>query len=62
MMESIAAASMAMSQARFESAYDMAVMKKTMDTQEQQAETLINDMLAGVPMNIPSQYGFDVYG
>ena len=61
MMESIAAASMSMSQAQFASAYDMAIMKKSMNAQEQQAETLINDMLAGVPMNIPSQYGFDVY-
>ena len=62
MMESIAAASMSMSQAQFEQAYDIAVMKKSMTSQEQQAEALINDMLAGVPMNIPSQYGFDVYG
>ena len=51
-----------MSQAQFENAYDMAIMKKSMNMQEQQAETLINDMLAGVPLNIPSQYGFDVYG
>ena len=62
MMESIASASVSMSQAQFESAYDMADMKKSMNAQEQQAEALINDMLAGVPMNIPSQYGFDVYG
>ena len=62
MMDSIASASMSMSQAQCELAYDMAVMKKSMNAQEQQAEALINDMLAGVPMNIPSQYGFDVYG
>lgn len=62
MMESIAAASMSMSQAQFESSYELAVMKKSMNAQEQQAEALINDMLAGVPMNIPSQHGFDVYG
>ena len=62
MMESIAAASMSMSQAQFEQAYDIAVMKKSLTSQEQQADALINDMLAGVPMNIPSQYGFDVYG
>lgn len=58
MMESIAAASMTMSQMQFENAYDIAVMKKSMNMQEQQAEALINDMLAGVP----SQYNFDVYG
>lgn len=62
MMESIAAASMSMSQAQFESAYDIAVMKKSMNMQEQQAETLINEMLAAVPVQAPSQYGFDVYG
>ena len=60
MMDSIAAASMSMSQAQFESAYDMAVMKKSMNMQEQQAEMLINQMLAAVPVP-PSQYGFDVY-
>ena len=62
MMESIAAASMSMSQAQFESAYDIAVMKKSMNMQEQQAETLINEMLAAVPVQAPGQYGFDVYG
>ena len=35
-------------------------MKKSMDSMESQAETLINDMLAAVPA--PSQYNFDVYG
>ena len=61
MMESIAAASMSMSQMEFENAYDIAVMKKAMNMEAQQAEALINEMLEGVP-NIPSQYGFDVYG
>ncbi len=60
MMESIAAASMSMSQAQLATAYDTAIMKKSMDSMESQAETLINDMLAAVPA--PSQYGFDVYG
>ena len=60
MMESIAAASMSMSQMEFANAYDMAILKKSMESMEAQAETLINDMLAGVPA--PSQYGFDVYG
>ena len=60
MMDSIAALSMSMSQAQFAAAYDTAIMKKSMDSMESQAETLINDMLAAVPA--PSQYGFDVYG
>lgn len=60
MMESIAAASMSVSQAQVESAYDMAVMKISMNAQEQQAEALINEMLAAVPA--PGQYGLDVYG
>ena len=60
MMESIAAASMSMSQMEFANAYDMAILKKSMESMEAQAETLITDMLAAVPA--PSQYGFDVYG
>ena len=60
MMESIAPASMSMSQMEFANAYDMAILKKSMESMEAQAETLINDMLAAVPA--PSQYGFDVYG
>lgn len=60
MMDSIAAASMSMSQAQFASAYETAIMKKSMDSMESQAASLINDMLAAVPA--PSQYGFDVYG
>ena len=59
MMDSIAAASMSLSQAQFASAYDTAILKKSMDSMESQAETLINDMLAAVPA--PSQYSFDVY-
>ena len=60
MMESIAAASMSMSQMEFANAYDMAILKKSMESMEARAETRINDMLAAVPA--PSQYGFDVYG
>lgn len=60
MMESIAAASMSMSQMEFENAYDMAILKKSMVSMESQAEALINDMLAAVPT--PGQYGFDVQG
>lgn len=61
MMESIAAASMSMAQAQFATAYDTAMVKKSMDSMESQAEALINDMLAAVPNGAPSQYGFDVY-
>lgn len=60
MMESIAAASMSMSQMEFENAYDMAILKKSMVSMESQAEALINDMLAAVPA--PGQHGFDVQG
>ena len=45
MMDSIAAASMSMSQMQFASAYDTAIMKKSMDNMESQAQALINDML-----------------
>lgn len=62
MMDSIAAASMSMSQAQFATAYDTAIMKKSMDSMESQAEALINDMLAAVPLPAPSQYSFDMYG
>ena len=60
MMDSIAAASMSMSQAEFANAYDMALLKKSMESMESQAETLINEMLAAVPA--PGQYGFDTLG
>ena len=50
---------MSMHQAQLASAYDTAIMKKSMDSMESQAEALINDMLAAVPA--PSQYNVDVY-
>ena len=59
MMESIAAAGMIMSQLQFQTAYDTAMVKKSMDCMELQAQGLI-EMLESVPA--PSQYGFDVYG
>ena len=62
MMNSIASIGMGMSQAEFENAYDIAIMKKYMNLQEQQAEALINDMLEAVPVDISGQYGFDVSG
>lgn len=61
LMNSIAAASMTMSQMEFENAYDIAIMKKSMDMQEQQAEILLNEMLSSMP-SVPRQHGFDVYG
>ena len=60
MMDSIASASVSMSQAEFANAYDMALLKKSMESMESQAETLLNEMLAAVPT--PGQYGFDTYG
>ena len=42
MMESIAAASMSMSNMQFQTAYDMAVLKKSMAGMESQAEALID--------------------
>ena len=55
MMESIAAAAMSMSQLQFQTA----MIKKSMDGMEQQAQAMI-EMMQSVPA--PSQYGFDVYG
>lgn len=56
--DSIAAASMSMSQLQLETAYDTAMVKKSMDTMEQQAMAMI-DMMNSVPA--PKQYNFDVY-
>ena len=61
MMNSIAAASMSMSQMEFENAYNIAVMKKSMNIQAEQMQAF-TEMLDAVPTNVPSQYGFDVYG
>lgn len=57
-MESIAAASMTMSQMKIDNAYDIAMMKKTMDMQEQQAEILLDEMLSSLP-NVSGSHGFD---
>lgn len=58
LMNSIAAASMTMSQMKVENAYDIAIMKKTMDMQEQQAEILLNEMLGSLP-SVSGSHGFD---
>lgn len=59
-VDGIVSASMAMQQAQLSSAYETALLKKSMDTMESQAMSLINDMVEAVPA--PSQYNFDVYG
>lgn len=45
MMNSIAAASVNMHSTQLQQDVQLSVMKKTMDTQEQQMETLVNEML-----------------
>ena len=55
----IAAAAMSMQNARIMESYNNAVLKKSMDSMEEQAMSLINDMMQSVPA--PAQYGFDVY-
>ena len=52
---------MSMSQMEFENAYNIAVMKKSMNIQAEQMQAF-TEMLDAVPTNVPSQYGFDVYG
>ena len=59
-MDGIAAASIQMSQETLGVAYGTALMKKSMETMEGQAISLINDMMGAVPA--PSEYNFDVYG
>lgn len=57
-MDGVSAASMGAVAAN---TYDMAMLKKSMDSMASQAEGLINAMLEAVPLPAPSQYGFDVY-
>ena len=59
MMDSIAAASMSMSQMQFQNAYDIAMVKKGMESMEAQAQAFIEMLDSVAP---PSKYGFDVYG
>ena len=56
--DSIAAASMSMSRLQFETAYDTAMVKKSMDAMEQQAMAFV-EMMDSIPA--PSPYNFDVY-
>lgn len=59
-MDGVSAASMSPSEVAGN--YEIAMLKKTMDSMASQAEGLINAMLEAVPLPAPSQYGFDVYG
>lgn len=59
-MDGVSAAGL--SAAEFAGNYEMALLKKTMDSMANQAESLISAMLEAVPLPAPSQYGFDVYG
>ena len=66
MMTDIAAMAMDMKAAQFQQNYDLAVAKKAMNTGEEMAETLIDDMLpqsAPIPQvpQIPKGQYVDVY-
>ena len=54
----ISAARISMSRLQFETAYDTAMVKKSMDAMEQQAMAFV-EMMDSIPA--PSQYNFDVY-
>ena len=56
--QSIAAASIGMSLAQVQSGVSVSLLKKTMDSTEAQAVSLVQDMLSGVA---PAQYSFDVW-
>ena len=60
MMTDIAAMAMDMKAAQFQQNYSLSVAKKAMDTGEEMAETLINDMMPQVPQ-IPKGEYIDVY-
>ena len=55
----IAAAAMSMQNARLQASYSNAILKENMNNMEEQAMSLINEMMQAVPA--PAQYGFDVY-
>jgi hypothetical protein len=58
-IEGLAAASIDLSLAKVQSSYSTALLKKTMDSEESQAASLIQGMLEAVPA--PAQYGFDTW-
>lgn len=57
-IEGLAAASVDWSLAKVQNSYGTALLKKTMDSAEDQALSLVQDMLEAVPA--PGQYTFDV--
>lgn len=57
-VDGIVTASMSMSQERLNVAYGTALMKKSMDTMEDQVMSLIDGMMGAVQP--PSEYNFDV--
>ena len=61
MMDSIAAASMSMSQMEFENAYNIAVMKKSMNIQAEQMQAF-TEMLYALPTPTPLLLGLGVSG
>ena len=60
MMTDIAAMAMDMKAAQFQQNYSLSVAKKAMDSGEEMAETLINDMMPQIPQ-IPKGEYIDVY-
>ncbi len=57
-IEGLAAASVDWSMAKIQNSVSTAMLKKSMDSTQEQALSLVQDMLEAVPA--PSQYGFDV--
>ena len=63
MMDSIAAASMSMSQMQFQNAYDIAMVKKGMDHNGRYDHPAVSEAKKAVVDRLFSQYGKDiVYG
>lgn len=61
MMESIASMSMSMSAAQFESAYSIAMTKKTMDLQEMAGQELLEMLPQQPQITVPKGQYIDVY-
>ncbi len=61
MMESIAGMSMSMSAAQFESAYSIAMTKKTMDLQEMAGQELLEMLPQQPQITVPKGQYIDVY-
>ncbi len=57
----IAAATVSMSGMQLEAACNTALLKKSMESMEQQAMSLINDMAQAVPVPAPSAGHIDMY-